>query len=671
MLDAKKKMTRSKRQQTEQIEKALQRYCIDKRISHGNFPDYPSFEDWVAKKMSNFLDLARNEVALSISLDESRIPFLMFVEAFFELYTKYETRTKAKKTKPKELNKFKLLLLGKEVLGPRLSEAYENHLENEDLPEYLDESLEELSPLLLRHRLITALRLGQEKAAFKILGKLREDDHDSQELLYFEALCYFKSEDFESAIRYAKRVERKSIDYGACLLIQLESNALLGKPIEFVEELKTIPGGYRCTPAQTCYFFALLIWNSDDKPLALKVLQDFMASGEPIDAFLEADEYTKKLTRFVTKRAIEFAQEVSLWAGKEDSVPLTEKGYVLQDGEEAESTRAAVYLNILAFHPILLGGLIEAESHELYGPIVYVLNRFGEGSLEDAAIGLEAQYRLGGVRPFIDNMISFIRIHGASNQGALIATNSEYSDFRSFAYLAYKEALSLEYTDAAELIRSEIRTWPDYEQKVFAIKSKAELEKVSKRLSPDGRELFSVAEHIIDELRKNSGKWKDAGMGTLAFFRIVECEINQRIMRRFVQEISLEKLDMKISDITNKKKRALWLTFLKKFQMLGAGTLPGLELGSCALFFEKISSGAGPDSHVKDYCIEILANILSELGLRAILENKMTTLIGSEEVTKYRNAPAHGRLVTLDIAEQGRAHCITALKRINGWVREE
>jgi hypothetical protein len=57
-----------------------------------------------------------------------------------------------------------------------------------------------------------AVAKGDELAAFKMVGRLREESHDKGEVAFLEQTASFHSNRFEEAIRYAREVANDAID---------------------------------------------------------------------------------------------------------------------------------------------------------------------------------------------------------------------------------------------------------------------------------------------------------------------------------------------------------------------------------------------------------------------------------------------------------------------------
>src|SRR5262249_44826662 len=106
----------------------------------------------------------------------------------------------------KAFNKGKLLLSYFKGLSPR-------HLEMLAIP-VDDSSVVTPSSSQLQHRdaFFRAVRDGDQRAAAKMLGRLREEEHDPGELAFLEATESFHSKHYLEAIEHARNVLTSAID---------------------------------------------------------------------------------------------------------------------------------------------------------------------------------------------------------------------------------------------------------------------------------------------------------------------------------------------------------------------------------------------------------------------------------------------------------------------------
>jgi hypothetical protein len=97
------------------------------------------------------------------------------------------------------------------------------------------------SQLQHREAFFRAVAAGDEHSAFKMIGHLKEEEHDTGELEFLEATAWFHSNRFEQAIQYAQRVPRDAIDWARAFMLLLESLALQGDIEALTDRIESEP----------------------------------------------------------------------------------------------------------------------------------------------------------------------------------------------------------------------------------------------------------------------------------------------------------------------------------------------------------------------------------------------------------------------------------------------
>lgn len=215
------------------VEEALDRYWQIGSLP-GHVPDYSGFYDWVTRR----LDSIKRAVPLplhsgassrqSLPLEIAKAAIAAGIEITLDAATpdpKRFARWDGKQSKLKRLNKSKLLLSYLRDSSPRWREVLLT-LSKADpaaisLPRTSSQS---------EHRaaFFLAVAQGDELAAFKMVGRLREESHHKGEVAFLEQTASFHSNRFEEAIRYAREVPNDAIDWPRSFMLLLESHAYLG-----------------------------------------------------------------------------------------------------------------------------------------------------------------------------------------------------------------------------------------------------------------------------------------------------------------------------------------------------------------------------------------------------------------------------------------------------------
>ncbi|MBH31956.1 MAG: hypothetical protein CMG71_08260 [Candidatus Marinimicrobia bacterium] len=142
----------------------------------------------------------------------------------------------------KRLNKAKLILyLLNQVFDKRGLEilSFIKKYRNGGFP---DEPGEDASGVELRHALQNAVNRADSRLSYKLLGRLRPEDHDPGEIAYLESTVEFHSGRFQDCIKYAQRISRDDIEGPAAVLLIIESYARLGELDSVIKEISTNSG---------------------------------------------------------------------------------------------------------------------------------------------------------------------------------------------------------------------------------------------------------------------------------------------------------------------------------------------------------------------------------------------------------------------------------------------
>ncbi|HEV2175098.1 MAG TPA: hypothetical protein VGR71_16110, partial [Nitrospira sp.] len=241
-------------------------------------PDYASFGEWLAEKLTiKDRDLVLPHLRTSIRSETAS-----YVKALLDLHQEYEERVRAANQTHGPIgeshrvlfNSFKLLIQSTEGLSTRTKETFALASHLRTLTERLDEDLLSCSQGELRARFFIALERENDRVALKLLGRLREQDHDPGELAYLEALCHLHANEFGEAIYWAKKVPVGAIDYPAAGAVVLESQAFLADADGLTAELHARQP-HEITPSFLSYLMQVCIRQSDSPDTAVAAFNEF------------------------------------------------------------------------------------------------------------------------------------------------------------------------------------------------------------------------------------------------------------------------------------------------------------------------------------------------------------------------------------------------------------
>ena len=201
---------------------------------------------------------------------------------------------------------------------------------------------------------------------------------------------------------------------------------------------------------------------------------------------------------------------------------------------------------------------------------------------------------------------------------------------------------------------------------------------ISKCLTPHGAVMYKAAQWQLMKMTEDANAYIDAGMLCLSYMRIVEYELNQKVIRRMVpymdqliakseeitKEIERKKKCKEINgELAGKIKSSITSCFgpkalEKMVKNIKEGK--GVEMGPLYYFFSGFISEYPEVLSIAEIAEEILITneILTEAGIRALKQKeydenepyRFVDMTDEKRREKYRNPPAHTRFVSLKTA---------------------
>ena len=155
--------------------------------------------------------------------------------------------------------------------------------------------------------------------------------------------------------------------------------------------------------------------------------------------------------------------------------------------------------------------------------------------------------------------------------------------------------------------------------------------------------------------RAIQSSWTDAGMISLGFFRILEIELNQRIVHPLVRRLDWDTLPRPTGRILQ--------NLLPKIKKVRDGNTSGLELGAIYHLLNQ-TRDPRPDEQISQVLHDAIKASLNDIGQIAYKQGKLEDLIGDEARETYRNPPAHSRFLPLSVATACKEYVEKALEVI-------
>lgn len=466
-------------------------------------PDYSSFGEWLAEKITiKDRNLVLPQLRTSITSETTA-----YVQALFDLHQEYEERVRAANQTHVTtgesyrllLNSFKLLIQFTEGLSARTKETFAQAAHLRTSTERLDEDLSSCSQSELRARFFTALQRENDRVALKLLGRLREQDHDPGELPYLEALCHLHASEFGEAIYWAKKVPAGTIDYQAARAVILEAQAFLADTDGLAGELQAHQPN-EITPSFLSYLMQVSIRQSDDPDAAVAAFNELGKQWSPNGPHTTRDPFYTPFNRYSCRIAKELAIALQDLENRQ--------AYTQQDGKDQSvlpddvldvHTRRVFYA--CTVDTALLDDLLKAKADARFVPIVKrLLNAPYRPEFADFAESLLTQWELGAIDTFVENV-------AANLQRLLNAPDEAKWDLIE---LTYTEASATDHRQLPALRRA-LEEHGRLEQRNSALAQSLQNTRLRRDVTPTGWHFFQQASWAHERSLAERSPWQGRG----------------------------------------------------------------------------------------------------------------------------------------------------------------
>lgn len=534
---------------------------------------------------------------------------------------------------------------------------------------YLDDNIVGVRDEDVRSRFFLACGKRDIRMAYKLIGDLRLIA--PKEIDYYEGYVDYSDEHYEDALHYLKKIDKSSKYYLETKMLMLECYALIGNEEDFFTLINE-------KEAPLCFDFVrfaaqLLIKNTD----ALnKNIYQIVSEGEYSDA--EDLGYRELVRRNSFEAMIEGANLLRKYEGYKKIYDALEL-----KNDEKDSLRRDN--QIIRF--FLMGGdffLIDnnnalsegAMGEELITGIMNLIRdkymghdniipTCPEVTVDDQLFAFEALYNLGIYEGFY-RQVSYA-----------------LDWFKVFSYKPKAAALLKKAFVEGMVIKDNDKNLQNYVKETFYSnddpKDNLLYVKMRTALSPACFVAYEAAEWQYKKSTEEDYGWKDAGMISLSFFRIVELMINEAIIfetakqkgtiiKSLFSDISKQ---LSGSEKEKKKFRAKWSIINSTMQDLLKGKGPGLMLGSLEYYFKSIGSEYDDQDEIAKELRNTTKELLTEKGFELLIEKGyLEKALSSENRAKYRNPPAHCKYLPYGTARECREYTCDLLYLIYTSLRK-
>jgi len=155
---------------------------------------------------------------------------------------------------------------------------------------------------------------------------------------------------------------------------------------------------------------------------------------------------------------------------------------------------------------------------------------FAEAEPSDFLQALVTQWRIGDREAFLENVLRNLKFISALS----------ISDSLQVLGWAYQEAVIGKRDKDIDTLRAALANSDHGPEKLSSLRADIEVSRIEKNLSPMGIMALRSANWDLLNAEKDARSWRDAGMISLGFFRILELEFNYKVLMPAVKTVDFE-----------------------------------------------------------------------------------------------------------------------------------
>lgn len=550
---------------------------------------------------------------------------------------------------------------------------FDNPNKLEDIPD----NFKQLTPPQAKTLLYKALREKNKDLALELIGGI--NNLDEGEYDYFRALIYFMNnnfQDMEKSLNILNKIEEEHIDYYNSRYLMLKIYGYFGNYDKFKQVSKTII-------------------NSIDQ-YSFKEYVQILLENISIDEMIQNKSlYFDRLKKLINHTKKE--PEINKYKLYENTIKLIIKKFELQ--KEIYNNQHILNKNDNMFKKCktkleLITKILELTVSEHFNNINnidgeklynYICNNFLKDYHyilnTDELIYKLIQYLLGTntlvkrvleqlIYPFIVVLdaqqinnyediknLTFEEQKQIAEEGKKILGN----EFKKIFTLTYIEALK----EGSEVQIEELNAFGliyDFINDKQLITNK-EILNILNKLSPQGKLAYQSALFLCDKNKLESFGWNDAGSVSLSYYKILEIEYNNKLIKPTISKLNLNQMDKLFNEINSKHHKNRWKKIIDNIK-----SSSNFELGSLYYFFKFLDEERTPDYKLINYFKDILFLHFNEEGKKAFQEGNINEPISYVNREKYRNPPAHTEYLSFEAAKE----CINLVDKtiinLSSWV---
>lgn len=534
---------------------------------------------------------------------------------------------------------------------------------------YLDDDIENTrkEDIIARFRLACGRK--DTRMTYKLLGELRQVEPEGID--YYEGYADYSDEQYEDAIHYLQKVEEKSFYYPQAVTLLMECYAMLGDEEGFLNVLR------RCQSNQISfdyisYVTQLLIDNAE------KCADDIYSQVSTLKYSKDPDNNFRGTVRRNAYQAMidgtNLLQEFEAYKQLNENTLLSEAQIY-----QLEKCNKKIHFLFLGQDFFYVGKNKDAMTYEntieeIEGGIMNLIRDKYMGqdnvaptapniTLEDQLFSFDAFYMLGLYEAFhlqVGYHLEWFKAMSFLDKVTVLLKK------------AYVEGMAMKNPNA-ELMEFVKTTYLDVDDENQDNLINAKMRAV---LSNDCYVAFKAAEWQFMKSKEDDYGWKDAGMISLSYFRIVEMTINERIIRplsillewhpRALLHSERENMSSREKNRYNEK----WGKIVNTIYEVSKGSDKGMMLGDLEKMFTNIGSNYDSNDSIAVLIREKTESLLNDIGKEMIFNQLyLENALSGDNRTKYRNPPAHCKYLSYDVAVECRQYSCDLLYELNTFMK--
>ena len=195
---------------------------------------------------------------------------------------------------------------------------------------------------------------------------------------------------------------------------------------------------------------------------------------------------------------------------------------------------------------------------------------------------------------------------------------------------------------------------------------------LKKTMSEKGYYALANAEHVFRLTNRDNNGYRDASYLSLLFFRVLEFEYNNKLVKAFINNIDINQINNITGYKTVGKKIYVdkqyhnYKTDITIINDLALGIIKSIEIGKIRTLLFNICFGNDEYSH---YLRTHLESVLTTCGRDAFWKADMMDIIDKKRVNEYRNPGAHTGFVSYHDACYARDYVYNTIPIIEEWFK--